>query len=274
MPMTIDFSGKTVLVVGAGQGIGKEIALTFGDCGAAVVVADYAADKGQQTAQTIVENGGRAMFFQCNVADRASVDNAVASAVEFGGGALDVVINTAGVTSSEDTVNISDKEFQRIIDINLHGMFHVVRASLAHMNPRRQGNIILLASVAGRVGGRTLTTYSASKAATINLMQGAAKTAAPFGVRVNCIAPGYVRTGMWDTILDGAATGFTGEKPPADFDEKKRDDEYDSYIKSEVLLGRPQTAKDMAWAACFLASDFAKEITGQVLAVDGGATMC
>ena len=274
MPMNVDFAGKTVLVVGAGSGIGKEIALTFADCGAAVVVGDYAADMGQQTVRAIEDRGGRAMFCRCNVTERSDVDGLVAAAVEFGGGALDVIINTAGVTSSQDTVNISDEEFHRIININLLGMTHVVRAGLAHMNPRRQGNIILLASVAGRIGGRTMTIYSASKAATINLMQGAAKTAAPYGVRVNCIAPGYVRTGMWDTILEGAATGFSGDKPPADFDEKKRDETYDSYIKSEVLLGRPQTAKDMAWAAAFLASDYAKEITGQVLAVDGGATMC
>lgn len=274
MPMTIDFSGKTILVVGAGRGIGKEIALTFADCGADVVLGDYNAKNGEQAAKEIRDMGKRALFVPCNVVKREDVENLVEEAVKFGGGAVDVIVNAAGVASSQDTINISDEEFHRIISINLMGAAHVFRAGLRHMTDRRQGNMIVLSSVAGRTGGKTMTIYSASKAATINLMQAAAKTGAPYGVRVNSIAPGYVRTEIWEPILDGISNGFTGQAHPEGYTEERREIDYENQIKNKVPLGRTQTSKDIAWAAVFLASDHAKEITGQVLAVDGGSTMC
>ncbi len=274
MSMTIDFSGKTVLVVGAGGGIGKEIALTFADCGADVALGDYNAANGEQTAKEIAAMDKKAAFFPCNVVKREQVEALVQSVIEFGGGALDVIVNAAGVASSQDTINISDEEFHRIIDINLMGAANVFRAGLHHMIERRQGNMIVLSSVAGRTGGRTMTIYSASKAAIINLMQATAKTGAPYGVRVNSVAPGYVRTDIWEPILDGVASGFTGKKGTEELSAAKRDDDYADQVKKAVPLGRTQTCKDIAWATLFLASDYAKEITGQVMAVDGGATMC
>lgn len=274
MSMNISFNGKTVLVVGGGRGIGKEIALTFADCGANVVVGDYNAENGEGAAKELRDMGREALFVPCNVVKRDEVEALVEKAVEFGGGALDVIVNAAGVASSQDTINISDEEFHRIININLLGATNVFRAGLRHMKERKQGNMIVLSSVAGRTGGKTMTIYSASKAATINLMQAAAKTGAPYGVRVNSIAPGYVRTEIWEPILDGVSNGFTGEKRPEGYTAEKRDDDYANQIKNHVPLGRTQTCKDIAWAAAFLASDYAKEITGQVMAVDGGATMC
>lgn len=193
MPMTIDFSGKNVLVVGGGRGIGKEIALTFAECGANVVIGDYNAENGEAAAQEIGALGVTGLFYPCNVAKREDVDALVAHAAELDGG-LDVIVNTAGVTSSQDTINISDEEFHRIININLLGAANVFRAGLNYMMPRKKGNMIVLSSVAGRTGSRTMTIYTASKAGTISLTQAAAKTGAPCGVRVNSIAPGYVRT--------------------------------------------------------------------------------
>ena len=109
MPMTIDFSGKNVLVVGGGRGIGKEIALTFAECGANVVIGDYNAENGEAAAQEIGALGVTGLFYPCNVAKREDVDALVAHAAELDGG-LDVIVNTAGVTSSQDTINISDEE--------------------------------------------------------------------------------------------------------------------------------------------------------------------
>ncbi len=274
MQMTIDFSGKTVLVVGGGRGIGKEIALTFAGCGADVVIGDYNADNGNQAVQEIEAKGRRGLFVPCNVVSRDEVDALVQKAVEFGGGTLDCVVNAAGVTSSSDTIQISEDEFHRIININLLGTLHVLQAGLRHMMEKKYGNMIVLSSVAGRTGSRTLTVYAASKAATISLMQAAAKTAAPCGVRVNSIAPGYVRTDMWNNILDGVSTGFSGGKLPDGYTAEQREADYDQQVREAVPLGRSQTCQDIAWAAAFLASDYAKEITGQVMAVDGGATMC
>ena len=274
MPMTIDFEGRTVLVVGAGSGIGKEIARTFAECGAQVALGDYNAASGEQTAREITDMGRRAAFFPCNVVKRDEVESLVDQAVAFGGGTLDVVVNAAGVTSSQDTINISDEEFHRIININLMGAANVFRAGLRQMKEQKHGNMIVLSSVAGRTGSRTMTIYSASKAAVINLTQAVAKTAAPYGVRVNSIAPGYIRTNMWESILDGVSTGFSGGTRPEDNTEEQRDSDFNAQVMEAVPLGRPQTSKDIAWAAVFLASDYAKEITGQVLAVDGGTTMC
>lgn len=274
MQMTIDFSGKTVLVVGGGRGIGKEIAMTFIHCGANVVLGDYAPQNGEQTVREIQEQGGRALFVPCNVVDRDEVYTLVQKAAEFGGGTVDVIVNAAGVVSSQDTINISDDEFHRIINVNLLGTLHIFQAGLHHMIERKYGNIIVLSSVAGRTGSRTMTVYSASKAATINLMQAAAKTAAPYGVRVNSIAPGYVRTDMWNPILDGVSTGFSGGNIPEGYTAEQREADYDQQVREAVPLGRSQTCQDIAWAAVFLASNYAKEITGQVMAVDGGATMC
>ena len=168
MPMTIDFSGKNVLVVGGGRGIGKEIALTFAECGANVVIGDYNAENGEAAAQEIGALGVTGLFYPCNVAKREDVDALVAHAAELDGG-LDVIVNTAGVTSSQDTINISDEEFHRIININLLGAANVFRAGLNYMMPRKKGNMIVLSSVAGRTGSRTMTIYAASKAGTISL---------------------------------------------------------------------------------------------------------
>lgn len=271
MPMTIDFSGKNVLVVGGGRGIGKEIALTFAECGANVVIGDYNAENGEAAAQEIGALGVTGLFYPCNVAKREDVDALVAHAAELDGG-LDVIVNTAGVTSSQDTINISDEEFHRIININLLGATNVFRAGLNYMMPRKKGNMIVLSSVAGRTGSRTMTIYAASKAGTISLTQAAAKTGAPCGVRVNSIAPGYVRTQIWDPILDGISSGFSGKRAEDNTD-AKRDQDYANEIKNEVPLGRTQTSRDIAWATVFLASDYAQNITGQTLAVDGGSTM-
>lgn len=274
MAMTFNFEEKSVLVVGAGSGIGKEIARTFAECGAAVMIGDYNVEIGEQAAREIADMGRCSAFCPCNVAKRDEVEELMNRAVSFGGGKLDVIVNAAGVASSEDTINISDEEFHRIININLLGATNVFRAGLRHMKEQKSGNMIVLSSCAGRTGSRTMTIYSASKAATINLMQAVAKTAAPYGIRVNSIAPGYVRTNIWEPILDGVATGFSGGNCSAENSAEQRDNDYQTQVMEAVPLGRPQTTKDMAWAAVFLASDLAKEITGQVLAVDGGATMC
>lgn len=275
MSISFDFKGKCVLVVGAGSGIGKEIARIFAECGADVVLGDYNTANGEQTAAEIRDMGCRSVFYPCNVANRDEVESLVDQAAAFGKAcAVDVIVNAAGVASSQDTINISDEEFHRIININLLGAANVFRAGLRQMKGQKKGNMIVLSSCAGRTGSRTMTIYSASKAATINLMQAVAKTAAPYGIRVNSVAPGYVRTNIWEPILDGVSTGFSGGKRPEGNTAEQRDSDYQAQVMEAVPLGRPQTTRDMALATLFLASDFAKEITGQVLAVDGGATMC
>jgi len=272
MGMNIDFTGKTVLVTGAGRGLGKDIALLFADCGADVYLGNRNVEEGQQTVREIEAMGRRAGFTRCDVARKEDVRRLVDDAVAFGGG-LDVIVNAAGVVSTEDTLAISDEEFHRMLDINLYGTTHILDIGLAYMEERRAGNIVTISSVAGRVNGGMMPLYCASKAAVINLTQGAARLAAPYGVRVNSVAPGIIRTKMWEQILDGMSNGFRGDDVPSDITPEHRENKWKACIRNAIPLGVAQTGADIAWATAFIASDFAAAITGQVLTVDGGQTM-
>jgi len=273
MAVTIDFTGKTVLITGAGRGIGKDVALAFADAGAKVYIGNRKEKEGQATVDEIIAKGGKAGFTRCDVAIKEDVEKLVADAISFGGGVLDCIVNCAGVASTTDTINISDEEFRRIIDVNLLGTTHILQAGFAHMCPRGAGNIVTYSSIAGRHNGGDMPHYCASKAGVINLTQGAARLAAPYGVRVNSIAPGDVHTGMWDQIIDGIKNGFTGDLPADALSKQERDDVFAGCIKDGTPLGRPQTGEDMAMATLFIASDLAKNITGQTLTIDGGKTM-
>ena len=271
MSVTLDFTGKTVLITGAGRGIGKDVALAFADCGAKVYIGNRKEAEGMQTVSEIIANGGQAAFTRCDVAIKEDVKKLVQDAIEFGGGKLDCIVNCAGIASTTDTINISDEECRKIMDVNILGTTHILQEGFAHMLPRHDGNIITYSSIAGRHSGGDMPHYCASKAAVINLTQGAARLAGPHGVRVNSIAPGDVHTKMWDQIIDGIQNGFTGDLPEGALTEDERKDAFKNAVNNP--LGRPQTGEDMAMATLFLASDLAKNITGQTLTIDGGKTM-
>ena len=135
------------------------------------------------------------------------------------------------------------------------------------------GNIETFSSIAGRGGMGMLPMYCATKAAVINMTQSAAKNAAPYGIRVNSIAPGIIRTNMWEEILDGMASGGDPKSRREDVSEEEREALWQDSVKSLIPLGRAQKPEDIAYAAVFIASDLAREITGQVIAIDGGTTM-
>lgn len=263
MAVAIDFSGKTVLITGAGRGIGKDVALAFADAGANVYIGNRNEAEGMATVNEIIAKGGKAAFTRCDVASKEDVKKLVADAVAFGNGVLDVIVNNAGVVSNADTIDIEDVESNKILSVNVIGAMHVIQEGFAHMLPRRAGNIIIYSSIAGRRSAGDMPMYCASKAATINLIQGAARLAAPHGVRVNGIAPGDVRTSMYNTLLD----------PTGTLSDDKLEEMYIAGIMKDTPLKMPQTGEDMAMATLFLASDLAKTITGQTLAVDGGKTM-
>lgn len=273
MAMTIDMSGKTVLITGAGRGLGKAMALVLADCGADIFLGNRKEKEGLETVREIEQLGRRAGFRKCDVSKADDVEQLVAEAVQFGGGKLDVFINAAGVVSTEDLMVIQDEEIKRLFDINVLGTSHAIQSGLKQMMAQKFGNIITVSSIAGRTNMGLLQHYCASKAAVISLTQAGAKAGAPYHVRVNSIAPGIIRTAMWEEILDGMASGFHGREGAKTQSPEEREKIWEASVKQFIPLGRAQQPEDIAWATAFLASDYAREITGQVLTIDGGTTM-
>lgn len=273
MGMKIDFSGKTVLMTGAGRGLGKEMALVMADCGADIFLGNRKESEGMETVREIEAMGRRAGFRTCDVANREDVEQLVAAAVQFGGGKIDVLINAAGVVSTDDLMVIQDEEVKRLFDINVLGTSHALQAGLRQMIRQEHGNIITVSSIAGRTNMGLLQHYCASKAAVISLTQAGALTGAPYHVRVNSIAPGIIRTAMWEEILDGMGSGWQGREAGKAQSKEEREKNWSDTVQRLIPLGRPQQPEDIAWATAFLASDYAREITGQVLTIDGGTTM-
>lgn len=272
MGMNIDLSGKTALVTGAGRGLGKAIALVLADCGADVYLGNRKADQGLETVKEIEAKGRRSGFTACDVAKEEDMKKLVDDAVAFGGGKLDIFVNAAGVISIQDIRYADVAEQQRLLNINVIGTSNAIKYGLPVMEAQKSGNIITVSSIAGRGGLPMLQMYCASKAAVISLTQSAARMAAPSGVRVNSIAPGVIRTSMWEEILDGMATGFNPANKNTSTPEE-REATWEASVKGLIPLGAAQTAEDIAWGTAFLASDYARCITGQVLAIDGGNTM-
>lgn len=273
MAMTIDLTGKTVLLTGGGRGLGKAMALAAADCGANVFLGNRKKGEGMETVKEIESMGRRAGFCTCDVAKAEDVEHLVQEAVAFGGGKLDVFINAAGVVSTEDLMVIRDEEVKRLFDINVLGTSHALQSGLKQMMRQKGGNIITVSSIAGRTNMGLLQHYCASKAAVISLTQAGAKAGAPYGVRVNSIAPGIIRTAMWEEILDGMASDWHGREGAKNQSAAHREKNWADSIQKFIPLGRAQKPEDIAWATVFLASDYAREITGQVLTIDGGTTM-
>lgn len=270
MGMTIDFSGKTVLVTGGGRGLGKDMALLFAECGAQVMIAGRGVSHLEKTAEEIRLGGGRAEFRVCDVSRSEDVEALVRDTVAYGGGRLDVAVHAAGVQSIDDLLLTTDAEIAKVMAVNVGGTANVIKYVLPVLQKQKDGNMVIISSIAARDGGPANQIYCASKAAVTSLIQSAAKMAAPFGVRVNGILPGIIYTDMWDDILTGRAhNGDPNDRREVSEEEKKK-------LWKEALevipLGRAQQPRDISWSTAFLASDYAREITGQCLCIDGGQT--
>ncbi len=245
-------AGKVAVITGAGSGIGREASVRFARAGASVVVADRAEDLGEETADLVTGEGGAALFAPCDVTDPDSVAAMVAAGVQRFG-QLDVVYNNAGGSTANDGAvhEVPIDEWWRTLNVDLFGTFLVSRFAVPHLLDRG-GSVINTTSAAGLMGvdpGRSA--YSAAKGGVIALTRAMAASDAKHGIRVNAIAPGGTAT---DRIKDAFAR--TGRTLPTDG-------------PGIPAIGQPS---DIANAALFLASDEARMVTGQVLAVDGGST--
>jgi meso-butanediol dehydrogenase / (S,S)-butanediol dehydrogenase / diacetyl reductase len=243
------FNNRTVLVTGGGSGIGRVMAHRFAAEGAIVVVADQFQQRAELAAGEIEKAGGRAIAVKADVSLSAEVDAMVALA-ERKGGAVDVLVNNAAICTADDVASMDEAVWDKDVDVCLKGVFLCSRRVLPRMIERRKGVILNISSVNGLayLGNEA---YSAAKAAVINLTQSIAVRYGPQGIRANAIAPGTIRTPIWQERI---------QKEPNIFERLKR----------WYPLGRVGEPEDVANAALFLASDEASWITGIVLRVDGG----
>lgn len=234
--------GKLALVTGGSRGIGRAIALELGRAGAEVVVGYRT---GREEAEAVAsEIGGRAI--EADVSDAES-----AKALVEGAGALDVLVNNAGLTRDGLLVRMSDDDWRTVIDTNLSSVFYTCRAAARPMMRKRAGSIVNVSSIVGVHGNWGQTNYAASKAGIIGFTKSLARELGSRNVRANVVAPGYVKTQLTDVLPEEATTAMLQNTP----------------------LGRLGDPEDVAGAVRFLCSDAAAFITGDVVLVDGGLGM-
>jgi 3-oxoacyl-[acyl-carrier protein] reductase len=242
----IDLSGRVALVTGASRGIGRATALALARQGARVAAAARAANAAGVAAE-IEAAGGEALALTVDVTDPSSVDAMVAAATERFG-RVDVLVSNAGIARDQLMLRMSREDWDAVLATNLTAAFTCVQAVLRPMVKQRAGRIITISSVVGQAGNAGQANYAASKAGLIGFAKALALEVAARGITVNVVAPGLIDTDMTRALADGAHESWAQRIPMG-------------------RLGRPE---DVADAVCFLASDEASYITGQVLAVNGG----
>lgn len=241
-----------VLITGAGIGIGRASAKAFAEAGYRVILTDVLDEEGRRTADEIAAAGGQAEFHRLDVRDTAGA-NAVVAAVEAAHGPIDVVLANAGIAHKVPLAELTDEKWEQTLDIDLGGVMRVVRAAAPAMRKRGQGCVIALSSIMGvAYGWDEHVHYSAAKSGVVGLVRGLAVELAKDGIRVNGIAPGYIRTAQ--ALSEKHSLGPAGLEAAASF----------------IPLGRVGEPEEIADVAVFLASHAARYLTGQVIVVDGG----
>jgi len=242
---------RTILVTGGSRGIGRGICLAFAHADNHIFFNySSAGEAAAQTEKLVAEAGGTATGVQVNVASEKEVAGFVARALDDTG-RIDVLVNNAGITRDGLLVRMKESDWEDVLNINLKGTFLCIKAVTKPMMKQRYGRIINVSSVVGVSGNPGQANYVASKAGIIGLTKGVAKELASRNITANVVAPGYIETDMTADLADKAKDAMV----------------------SQIPLGRPGTAEDIARAVVFLASDDAAYITGQTLHVSGGMYM-
>jgi 3-oxoacyl-[acyl-carrier protein] reductase len=242
-----DLSGKGALVTGASGAIGGAIARALHGAGAKVVLAGTRRAALDELAQAL---GARAFVAAGDLADPAAAD-ALVKAAEEAAGALDVLVNNAGLTRDQLALRMKDEDWQKVIDVDLSAGFRLARAAMRGMMKRRWGRIVGIASVVGVTGNPGQANYAAAKAGMIGMSKALAHELASRGITVNCVAPGYIASAMTETLSE----------------------EQRARVAATVPMGRMGTPDEVAAAVLFLASDEARYVTGHTLHVNGGMAM-
>jgi meso-butanediol dehydrogenase/(S,S)-butanediol dehydrogenase/diacetyl reductase len=252
----------SVIVTGAAHGIGAGIAEVLAREGAHVAITDIDEGAAHAAAQSIVDSGGESIGLAHDVADATSCADVVEKA-RAAFGRIDVLVNNAGISQRKPFREIDENDWDRMLDINVKGVYLMVQAVLDQMIERRSGRIINTASLIGKAGALPLFThYVASKFAVVGLTQALAAELAPHNVLVNAVCPGVVRTPLWEPLLASNAKeqGISVQ-------------EAWKQAVATIPLGRPQEPEDIGYAVAFLASERGRNITGESINVNGGQLM-
>ncbi len=241
-------SGKVAVVTGGSRGIGRAIALKMAEAGASVAVI-YAGnrDAAEEVCEKAREFGVEAFCFQCDVSDFSKSKETVNEIILKLGG-IDILVNNAGIKIDKLVLQMTGDDFEKVLDVNLKGAFHMIKHVYGHLAKKRAGRIINIASVAGLMGNAGQANYASAKAGMIGLTKTVAKELASRNVTCNAIAPGFIETDMTDTLSPALK----------------------EQAQNAIPLKRMGKPEDVANLAVFLASDLAQYITGEVVKVDGG----
>lgn len=249
--MAGQFNGKVALVTGAASGIGRATALAFAREGARVVVADYDADGGEETSNQIRQDGGEAIFVRTDVSKPADVEAMLAATMDAFG-RLDFVFNNAGIEGqAAPTAEGTEENWDRVIAVNLKGVWLCMKAELPHMLAGGGGVIVNCSSIAGLVGFEGSPAYVASKHGVVGLTKTAALDYARQGIRVNAVCPGVIATPMVDRATHGSQEAV-------------------EQFADATPMGRLGVSEEIAESVIWICSDGASYMTGQAIAVDGG----
>ncbi|WP_100403277.1 3-oxoacyl-ACP reductase FabG [Bacillus sp. FJAT-42315] len=241
---------KVAIITGAANGIGLAAAELFAKQGAKVVIADFDEELGAKRVQELTEKGYDVAFSKVNVVDRDSVDAMVKLTIDRYGH-IDILVNNAGITRDGMLWKLSADDFQRVLDVNLKGVFNCTQSVIPHMIAQGSGKVINTSSVSGVYGNVGQTNYAAAKAGVVGMTKSWAKELGRKGINVNAVAPGFVETSMVATV------------PEKILDQ----------LKTTIPLGRLGSPNDVANAYLFLASDESNYVNGITLHVDGGIMM-
>lgn len=248
----MEFRNQVVLITGGSRGIGAAAARLFAELGADVAI-NYYANKpdAEKVKADIGKMGRKCLIVETDIGKRRDCENLVKATIdEFG--KLDILVNNAGIWTEAAIEDMTDEILDRTIDVNLKGCFYTTSAAVPYMKKQRSGNIIFVSSTAGQRGEALHSHYAATKGALISLTKSLCPELAACGIRINCVAPGWVDTDMSHDAL----TGPDGPK----------------YV-SLIPLGRGATAAELAGPIVFLASEWASFISGEILNVNGGAVL-
>jgi 3-oxoacyl-[acyl-carrier protein] reductase len=257
-----DLTGQIAVLTGAASGIGRATALVLSGAGATVVLGDIDGPGVEATVKEIDGRGGKAVGVEMDVTRRADVDALVARATRDYG-RIDVMGNIAGVRSDGPVVDITDQEFERVLDINLRGVFYGCQAALRAMIPQGSGNIINISSGIVDDPGPTMATYGMTKAAVASLTKAIASEGAEYGIRANAIAPGIILSNFSRAHF----VDESGEVDPVRFDA------YIEWAATLSPMARVGTPAEVAWMILYLVSDAASFVTGQIMRPNGGSSM-